>query len=194
MKRYLKPATMAITHILQLDVPETSCENIIRVVDTSIYADPAILPIECQQLDITIPGTNQPVYITLGLTPNFCGVFDATDLGIDCPPGSPLHDGLYTIRYSISPNDQMYVKYYHLRTTSATNRYYGEICKLHLQECEPSSEEKQKLDDLRYIKMLIDAAKAKAEYCHAPEQGVEMLSYANRLLDKYIMGCCITCR
>jgi hypothetical protein len=185
---------MAIKHILQLDIPETACENIIRVVDTSIYADQTLLPIECQQLDITIPGKNQPVYITLGLTPNFCSVFDATDLGIDCPPGSPLADGVYIIKYSISPNESSYIQYYHLRTTSAINRYYGEICKIHLQECEPTSEERQNLDDLRYIKMLIDAAKAKVEYCHAPKQGVEMLSYANRLLDKYIMGCCITCR
>jgi hypothetical protein len=185
---------MAIKHILQLDVPETACENVLRVVDTSIYADPSLLPIECQQLDITLPGTNQPIYITAGLTPNFCEVFDATDLGIACPPGSPLPDGVYTIRYSISPNDVTNITYYHLRTTSTLNRYFGEICKLHLQECEPSSDERQNLNDLRYIKMLIDAAKAKVEYCHAPTQGVDMLAYANRLLDKYIMGCCITCR
>jgi hypothetical protein len=185
---------MAIKHILQLDIPETACENILRVVDTSIYGDQTLLPVVCQQLDITLPGTNQPVYITTGLTPNFCIVLDAVDLGIDCPPGSSIPDGIYTIRYSISPNDISYVKYYHLRTTKTLNRYYGEICKLHLQECEPTSEEEQKLGDLRYIKMLIDAAKAKVEYCHAPEQGIEMLAYANRLLDKYIMGCCITCR
>jgi hypothetical protein len=185
---------MAIKHILQLDIPETACENILRVVDTSIYGDQTLLPVVCQQLDITLPGTNQPVYITTGLTPNFCIVLDAVDLGIDCPPGSSIPDGIYTIRYSISPNDLSYVTYYHLRTTKTLNRYYGEICKLHLQECEPSSEEKQKLDDLRYIKMLIDSAKAKVEYCHAPEQGIDMLAYANKLLDKYIMGCCITCR
>lgn len=185
---------MAIKHILQLDVPETACENVLRVVDTSIYADPSLLPITCQELDITLPGTSQPVYITTGLIPNFCGVFDATDLGIDCPPGSNLPDGLYTISYSISPNDLTKITYYHLRTTLTVNRYFGEICKLHLRECEPTSEEKQNLNDLRFIKMLIDAAKAKVEYCHAPKQGVDMLAYANKLLDKYIMGCCITCK
>ena len=185
---------MAIKHILQLDVPETACENIIRIVDTSIYADLSLLPVVCQQLDITMPGMSEPVYITEGLTPNFCKVFSAADLGMDCPPGSPIHDGLYKIRYSISPNDKSFVEYYHLRTTATTNRYYAEICKLRLRECEPTSEELQHYKDLNYIKMLIDAAKAKAEYCHAPDQGVEMLSYANKLLDKYIMGCCVTCK
>jgi hypothetical protein len=41
--------------------------------------------------------------------------------------------------------------------------------------------------------MYIDAAKAKAEYCHAPIEGVEMLAYAEKLLRKYLTGCCITC-
>lgn len=183
-----------IRHILQLDVPETACENVLRIVDTSIYADETLLPITCQQLDITLPGMHEPVYITEGLTPNFCGVFDATDLGIDCPPGTDLHDGLYKIRYSISPNDKSFVEYYHLRTTATVNKYYREICKLRLRECEPTAEETQHYNDLKHIKMMIDAAKAKAEYCHAPEQGVEMLAYAIKLLDKYIMGCCITCK
>ena len=52
---------------------------------------------------------------------------------------------------------------------------------------------KQHLADLRYIKMLIDGAKAKVEYCHSTEQGVEMLQYANKLMKKYQDGCCVTC-
>ena len=41
--------------------------------------------------------------------------------------------------------------------------------------------------------MYIDAAKAKTEYCHAPKQGVEMLAYADKLLKKYMTGCCVSC-
>ena len=37
------------------------------------------------------------------------------------------------------------------------------------------------------------AAKAKAEYCHAPVQAVEMYTYAEKLLAKYLTGCCVTC-
>jgi hypothetical protein len=41
--------------------------------------------------------------------------------------------------------------------------------------------------------MLIDAAKAKAEYCESPTQAVDMLEYARKLLSKYQSGSCITC-
>jgi hypothetical protein len=72
-------------------------------------------------------------------------------------------------------------------TTHLVNTYYREICKVQLQACEPTAEQHQKMHDLRYIKMYADAAKAKAEYCHAPVQAVEMYEYAERLLAKYLI-------
>lgn len=185
---------MALKHILQLEVPDTACENVLKVVDMSAYASTSTLPVTCPQLSVTVPGMTQPVYFTTNLPLNFSRVLTAVDLGIGTSTSLPIPDGVYKISYSISPNDKVYVSYYHLRTTAITNRYYAELCKLHLGECEPTAEEKQKLNDLRYIKMLVDGAKAKVEYCHTPNQGVKMLEYAHKLLDKYVTGCCITCR
>jgi hypothetical protein len=187
---------MALKHILRLDIPETACESILRIVDMSTYAEPNLLPIGCERLDITLPGFNTPVYIQ-DLDYGFSLNLTAQDLGIVCGSEQihyPLHDGLYTVRYSICPEDKVNVTYYHLRTTAITNQYFKELCKLHLEPCEPTVEQKQKMNDLRHLKMLIDAAKAKVEYCHAPKEGVKMLEYAKKLLTKYQTGCCITCK
>lgn len=188
---------MATRHELALDVIETSCENILNIRDQSVYA--LGLNVDCPRLDVWVPGFAQPNYFdtpTTGLLPNFDLRLSPTQL---CVPGLPvsatstLPDGIYTIRYSVSPNNLAFVEYYHLRTTKLTNAYYKELCKLRLEPCEPTAEIKQKLNDLRYIKMLIDGAKAKTEYCHSPKQGKEMYDFAAKQLHKYQNGCCLTC-
>ena len=183
---------MAIRHNLALDIPETACENIIRIIDASVYGEG--LAIDCPRLDIYLPGFSVPVYVT-DIEPNFVLNLSTIDLGLttsDNPLGI-LPDGLYTIKYSVSPNETVFVQYYHLRTTMLMNKYYKEICKVQLQPCEPTAEQHQKMHDLRYIKMYIDAAKAKAEYCHSPKQAIEMYTYAEKLLNKYLSGCCVSC-
>ena len=193
---------MAIKHLLALDIPETACENILRIWDASIYGDG--LDIDCPRLDIYLPGFSLPIYYTTNpdldpptvLNPGFVKNFSSTDLGLTAENSDVIAfpDGLYTIRYSVSPNDTVYVQYYHLRTTRLMNMYYKEICKIQLQACEPTAEQHQKMHDLRYIKMYIDAAKSKAEYCHSPLQAVEMYEYAESLLAKYLTGCCVSCK
>lgn len=186
---------MAIKHILALDIPDTACDTILKIWDSSSYA--ASLPVDCPRLDIFLPGFAAPLYITEPtLVPGFVLNLTAKDFGLQHQQAEhliALPDGLYTIKYSVSPNDKVFVEYYHLRTTSIMNIYYKELCKVQLEPCEPTPEQHQKLHDLRYIKMYIDAAKAKAEYCHSPKQGVEMLAYADKLLRKFMTGCCVTC-
>lgn len=192
---------MAHKHTLALDIPDTACENIIRIWDASIYD--ALLEVDCPRLDIYLPGFSTPIYYVndpdatppTSLLPGFVKNFSTQDLGLtahDVPLGN-FPDGLYTIRYSISPNDSVYVQYYHLRVTHLTNVYYQEICKIQMQACEPTAEQLERMEDLRYIKMYIDAAKAKAEYCHAPIQANELYVYAERLLAKYQTGACVSC-
>jgi len=187
---------MALKHVLQLDIPATACENILRVVDASIYAPKHLLPIGCERLEVTLPGFTQPVYVTEDLEEGFSVNLNAQDLDITCnhPSEISLPDGVYEIAYSICPNEKVNIRYYHLRTTCTLNVYYRELCKLRLEACEPDADVKQNLADLRYIKSLIDAAKAKVEVCHAVKDGIDMLDYAKKLLAKYESGCCITCK
>lgn len=184
---------MAIKHRLALEILDTACDHALKISDMSSYGQG--LPVECPRLDITLPGFYQPIYLE-NITPGFNEIITMITLGYQEANATELNgfpDGLYTIRYSVSPNDKVFVIYYHLRTTCITNEYYRELCKLQLAECEPSTETKQKLNDLRYIKMLIDAAKAKAEYCDSYIQATDMLGYAQRMLSKYQSGSCLTC-
>lgn len=182
-----------IKHTLALEIPDTACDTILRIWDGSVYGQG--LDVDCPRLDIYLPGFTAPIYYT-ELTPGFVKNLTAKDMNLQHPlDATPmtLPDGLYKIRYSVSPNDKVFVEYYHLRTTGIMNMYYRELCKVQLEACEPSAEQHQKLHDLRYIKMYIDAAKAKAEYCQSPKQATDMLAYAEKLLHKYLTGCCVTC-
>lgn len=189
---------MGAKHNLALDIPETRCETIFKIEDSSFYQSDYPTP-TCLRLDITTPGQVQPIYISdadNNLTQYFKLNLSSEDLGLnDCGPNTlcALPDGVYTIRYSVNPNVDVYVEYYHMRTTVILNKYYAELCKLRLQECEPTREIKEKIANLHFIKTLIEASKAKVEYCHAISQGVDMYVYANKLLDKYINSCSSSC-
>ncbi len=185
-----------IKHILGVDILNVSCPSVLKIVDVSIYADGLL--VECPRLDITIPGITQPVYITTpDIDSGFVKTISAIDLGLQSVTDTEtvdLPDGLYNIKYSVSPNDKTIVEYNYLRCTKILISYYKELCKVDLAQCEPTSEQHRKLHDLRYIKMYIDAAKSKAEYCNSKRDAVNMLDYAKKLLDKYKTGKCIICK
>lgn len=189
---------MAIKHYLYLDIPDTACVSVLKITDTSVYATG--LAVDCLRLDITLPGNTQPIYLTVdelpALVPGFVLNLSPIELQLqasNCTELITLPDGLYTITYSISPNDLVNVTYYHLRVTKTLNKLYNELCKIQLERCEPTKEVMEKLEELRFIQMYIAAAKAKAEYCNAPNQAVDMLRYAIRLLDKFQNSCCTSC-
>lgn len=184
--------TMAVKHQLSLEVPETNNVKVLRVFDTSLYATE--FDTSCGLLQITSPGFNLPVNIDV--LPHYNLVLNACTLGLQrqgCGESSaPLPDGIYGIRYSVAPNDKVFVEYQHLRVSQTMNKYANELSKLELSACEPSADVKEKLQELRLIKSFIDTAKVKVEYAHLPEQGMELLIYAQKRLNK-LSGPCINC-
>lgn len=179
-------------HVLSLDVTETNNIKVFRIADTSIYAD---MPITCGVLQIQAPGFN--VIQQFDVVPNFSLVVNACSLGIqteDCGtnPGN-LPDGIYKLQYSVSPNDKVFVEYAHLRTTATMNKYYNLLCDLELAACEPEAVIKDQLEKLREIRSFIDAAKAKAEYCHELDKGMELLKYAQKQLNNFSLNPCASC-
>lgn len=192
---------MAFKHQLSLDIPDTNNCQIFRVKDTSIYAD--LLSVTCPRLEITPPGFNEPSVIDIQITPttdiSFDFILNGCTLGLQssgCGEESVLlPDGVYFVKYSVSPNDKVFVEYKHLRVCQILNKYFNELCKLELAACEPDVTVKEQLKELRLIKSFIDAAKAKVEYCHDVDKGNELLVYANKRLEKYMSndGCCPTC-
>jgi hypothetical protein len=175
---------MANKHILSLEVPSVSNCGILSVKDTSQYTDD--LGIDCEELLITPPGFNSPALIKVkhgfDLHINGCSLgIQSTDCG---STRSTIPDGVYIIRYSVSPNDKAYVEYNHLRVCSIMDKYYKILCDIDMKPCAPSSERADLLAELAYIRTLIDAAVAKVEYCTSPNEGMELYNYAMKRLDK----------
>tara|TARA_R100000353_G_C6510102_1_gene196407 strand:- start:1986 stop:2534 length:549 start_codon:yes stop_codon:yes gene_type:complete len=182
---------MASKHILSLDVIETANCSVLSVIDTSVYTDK--IAVECPELLVTVPGFNAPALINVkegfNLPLNTCSLGIQTtscDTTINTLP-----DGIYILKYSVAPNDKVYVEYNHLRTTELLSTYYKKLCELDVNNCEPSSERKDVLAEMYYIRTLIDAAKAKVEFCQSPNEGMELYNFAKTKLKK--ITCTVCC-
>jgi len=77
-----------------------------------------------------------------------------------------------------------------MRITQAMNKYYNVLCSLDANACDPPLQIKQKLEELRFIKMYLDAAISKVEFCHEPQKGMTLYNYALKLLNKMD---CVNC-
>jgi len=177
-------------HVLSLEVPTVMNTCILSIFDTSVYSD--LIPVNCPTLQITVPGFSYSTELTV--TPNFNQAITACDLKLqtqNCGTSyTDIPDGIYIIRYSVSPNDIVFVEYNHLRITKALNRYNNILCRVDVADCDPPFRIKQKLEALRIIRMYLDAAKAKVEVCHEPQKGMSLYNYALKLLMKME---CVNC-
>ena len=181
-------------HVLSLEAPDTMNPCQLRVVDTSIY-NPDV-DVKCPILEITLPGFNYAVQFGEDkIQPGFIENFTACDLEVQIDGcGSQfnnLPDGIYILKWSVSPNDLVYVEYNHLRMTQALIRYQSILCELDLGTCDPTAELKKKMNQLTMIRQYLDAAKAKVEVCHEPLKGMELFNYAVKLLDKIECKSCM---
>ena len=166
--------------------------NQLRVVDTSYYSQDLL--VKCPILEVTVPGFNYAVQFGKdSLKPDFRVNLNSCDLELtqgSCENPASLPDGIYVVKYSVSPNDVVFVEYNHLRMTKALLTYSKILCELDIAGCEPTPETSKKLNELRKIRMYLDAAKAKVEICHEPGKGMEIFKYAVKLLGKFS---CKTC-
>jgi hypothetical protein len=183
-------------HKLSLEVPDTLNKCIFRVVDTSIYAD--LVPTECGILQITPPGFTESY--TLEYDPAFIENITLCELGIqttNCDNyNNNFSDGVYVVRYSVAPNDLVYVEYNHLRITNALNLMNNLLCCIDIPDCAPQGKIKETLKEIHILDAMLKGAKAKVEYCQKPNHGTNMLAYVNERLKKLhqICGCsCETC-
>jgi hypothetical protein len=172
-------------HLLSLEVPTVLNTCIMSVLDTSVYS--TLMPVTCPTLNVTVPGFTYSSQITTVQGANT--ILTACDLqlqtqGCDGTVFSDLPDGIYVIKYSVSPNDIVFVEYNHLRISKALNMYNEILCKLDLAACEPPVNIQRKLEVLKMAKMYLDAAKAKVEFCHEPSQGMSLYNYALKIMKK----------
>lgn len=172
-------------HVLSLEAPDTLNKCILRLADTSVYNPQA--PVTCPRLQVTVPGFNTAVDIS-NPQPGFNYNLTACDLEMqseNCGTTfASLPDGIYILKYSVSPNDQVYVEYNHLRITNVLDRIQKIYCELDIPNCAPPEKLRKKFELIREIREYFYAAKAKVERCHEPKAGMDIYRYAKSLLDK----------
>jgi hypothetical protein len=175
---------MASKHILSLEIPTVSNCDLLCIKDTSQYSKD--LAVDCEELLITLPGFSVPVLIQVDKGFDMC--LTACTLSLqktDCgTTQEKIPDGIYIVKYSVSPNSKVYVEYNHLRVTRLLTTYYEVLCDLEVQACQPNSDKQALLAEMSYIKTLIDAAVANVEYCQSSAQGMQLYEYAKQRLNK----------
>lgn len=176
-------------HILGVDVIPTVNDQILHLFDTSAYTDG--LTVTCPRLEISIPGFRTPRLLepvqNFNLTLNGI-LLDLISPETDFLP--PLPDGVYHIKYSISPNDKVYVEFDHLRTVNFEKRLFQQRCELNMSTCSPTEEIHENLKKLREIDDYLKAAVASVEICEEdPEKGIALFIYTKKLFDRYFKTC-----
>ena len=175
---------MATKHILSLEIPTISNSGLLCIKDTSQYSTE--LAIDCSELLITLPGYKQTVLIKVDSGFDMCLTACALSTQtVDCGTvQSNLPDGIYVIRYSVSPNDKVFVEYNHLKVTQLMTSYYEVLCDLDVHACQPNSTKQSLLAELGYIRTMIDAAVSNVEYCQSAAHGMQLYNYAKTRLNK----------
>lgn len=181
-------------HALSIEIPDVLTTCIFRVIDTSTYNDN--VPLDCPKLQITAPGFTTAVELQPGT--DFSVNYTACDLDLqltNCDTTrNAIPDGVYVVRYSVAPNDTVYVEYNHLRITQALNKINNILCCLDVPNCEPLPPMKDKLKEVQLLWTMLQAAKAKVEYCHTPQHGMDIYNYVSAKLTKLACGCgCESC-
>ena len=177
-------------HILSLEIDQTLNQNILKVLDTSTYMED-IAP-QCPTLQITLPNYDYPiVFEEPNIEVGFHRFFTACDLKVqlkDCGTKQyALPDGIYIVRWSVSPNKVVYAEYNHLRITKALNKYNELLCEFSSNLCAADCDKVKNFNKINEIKMYLDAAVNAVEVCHDVDKGLELYQYALELLNK---TCC----
>lgn len=179
-------------HVLSIEAPDTMNKCILRLVDTSVYNEDRA--VTCPRLQVTPPGFSESKDIS-GTQPGFMLNLTACDLGIQSSQCGTtfydLSDGIYILKWSVSPNTVIYAEYNHLRITNALNKIQAILCDLDLAACAPPAKTTDKLNELNTIRMMLLGAKAKVEDCHEPRHGMDIYNYALRLLEKLDCSRCV---
>lgn len=172
-----------MTSKLNFNIIDTHDFKTLGIVDTSWY-NPDIV-IETATIEILPPGYTvaaSPFFMTKALN-----IYNSNGLGItkaSCEEDLvDLPDGLWKIKYSICPNDKLFIERFFLKTDKIQCRYSQAFLSLDLDNL---SEEKQskKRKDLEEIEVYIQGAVAAANNQNA-KLSFDLYKKANNLLNSF---------
>lgn len=173
------------THALGLDIVTTNNIDLIKIIDTSKYS--TLIPVNCGQLVITVPGFDHAKVFEV--EPNFNTTLSACDLELqrgNCDTTfEPLPDGIYVVKYTVAPFGSLFVEYNHLRTTKVRNEIAKAYCNIDVNLCMTDKEKEKDILELQRISAYLDAAVYNIELCHKTDRGWKIYEYVLKQLDKF---------
>src|SRR5688572_8172160 len=175
---------------LNFDIIDTHDFKTLGITDVSWY-NPDIT-IETPTIEILPPG------YTIAASPFFMvgalNVYNSNGVGItkaSCEEELvDLPDGLWKIKYSICPNDKLFIEKFFLKTDKIQCRYTQALLSLDLNLPSDSDVEKQKRKKLAEIEFYITGAIAAANNQDA-KKASDLYKKADKLLDQW--GQCGSC-
>jgi len=172
---------------LNFDIIDTHDFKTLGVLDTSWY-NPDI-KIETPIIEILPPG------YTVAASPFFMigalNVYNSNGLGItkaSCEEELvQLPDGIWKVKYSICPNDKLFIEKFFLKTDIIRCRYTKAFLNLDLNVCDNpyNIEKKKKLEEIEFY---INGAVAAANDKDA-KLAIDLYNKANKLLDRFSEKC-----
>jgi hypothetical protein len=172
---------------LKLDilVLPTYDSRTLGVADASTY--PTYPPVTSPTIEITVPGFDK---VILPFTPNDFNIFNSTSLGLTAvgDPITPLPDGVYFLRYSVTPTFTNFVEKSIMRVEQLQERFDGAFMKLDMMECDLAIKTQQKVE-LNSIYFFIQGAIAAANNC-AIDQANKLYNQASKMLNNFMANGC----
>jgi len=177
-----------------MPVPSINSFNLsITVCSNSYKESPAQIPkVVSDNVTWTqVSGVTIPLHLPkqFTFTPSSLQVYDSDVLGITCDTCelAILPDGIYKVKYTMTPAYQYFIEKSFLRT----NQIYAKLDKLflHLEfmQCDLAikEEEKRMLDSIEFF---IEGAKAAAHNCLEKEV-LKLYKQANKMIEDYEKRC-----
>lgn len=161
-----------------------------RLFDTSHYCEEE----KIENYIIEVLPVNKSTWLFFNVKKGFSLALNSSNLRynkvVDETGLTPLPDGIYEFKQSVKPNSYTVVRYYHLRTTQFLHSLQNERTKLRSEQCSISREEFiSNRDKLRDIEEYIEAAKYMVEERGDKKRGLELYTFAKKLLEQYSNEC-----
>lgn len=172
---------------LNLLFPETHDAKSLLIADTSLYPSP--FSIVNPTIEITPPGFN---VVTLSFTAQGFTVYNSMSLEITCSDLDcetiDLPDGIYYVKYSITPAYRYFVNKSFLRVNKLQEKFDKVYLKLDFMQCDEAikQEDKKILDT---IQMYINGAIAAANNC-LDVLAMKLYNTAKQYIDDFVNHRC----
>ena len=168
---------------LDILVLPTYNKMLLGVADASTYVTTPVNP----TIEITVPSFGT---VVLPFTVNNYNLFNSESLGITATGAAlvPLPDGIYKLKYSITPAITNYVEKTILRVDQLQERFDEAFMKLDMMECDKAIKTQSKVD-LNTIYFFIQGAIAAANNC-ALETATTLYNQAQKMLNNFVKNNC----